>query len=54
MKLVFTPEEVKAMLLATVNQDFATNFNEVTFDGYYPFKTVTFEVAELEVVEVVS
>ena len=54
MKLVLTPEEVRAILLAKVNQDFSTNFNEVTFDGYSPFKTATFEVAEPEVMEVGS
>lgn len=54
MKLVLTPEEVKAILLAKVNQDFATNFNEVTFDGYCHFRTATLEVAEPEVMEVGS
>ena len=61
MKLVLTPEEVKQILLAKVNQDFSTNFIEVTFDGYFievtfdgyfPLKTATFEVAEPEVMEV--
>lgn len=48
MKLVLTPEEVKTILLAKVNQDFATVFNDVSFDGYSPFKTATFEVIEPE------
>ena len=54
MKLVLTPEEVRAILLAKVNQDFSTNFSQVTFDGYSPFKTATFEVAKPEVLEVGS
>lgn len=51
MKLVLTSEEVKQILLAKVNQDFSADFNQVTFDGYSPFKTATFEVAEPEVME---
>jgi hypothetical protein len=54
MKLVLTPEEVKAILLAKVNQDFSTNFNEVTFYSYSLFRTATLEVVEPEVMEVGS
>ncbi len=52
MKLVLTNEEVKQIILATVNRDFVTNFNDVTFEGYSPFKTATLEFVKPEVKEV--
>ena len=48
MKLIYTCEEVSQILLDHVNQDFGTQFNTVTFDGYSAFKTATFEMIDPE------
>jgi len=48
MKLVLEPKEIEQILLDKVNKDFATNFNKVTFGGYYTPQAATFETAEPE------
>jgi len=42
MKLVLTTEEVKALLIAKINKEFKTDFNDVTFNGYSQFHEATF------------
>ena len=46
MKIILTNAEVKTIVLDYVNQTFVASFNEVTFDGYSPFKTATLETVE--------
>lgn len=41
MKIILTNTEVKEILIGYVNEMFVASFNEVTFDGYSPFKTAT-------------
>ena len=45
MKIILDFEEVKALVLARINADFVTSFDEVIFDGYSQFKTATVCVA---------
>lgn len=45
MKIILDFEEVKALVLARINADFVTSFDEVSFDGYSQFKTATVCVA---------
>lgn len=54
MKLILTVDEVKTILLRQINQEFATDFNEVTFGGYSIFTDATFEVVEPQINEVQS
>lgn len=41
MKIILDFEEVKTIVLARINADFVTSFDEVIFDGYSQFKTAT-------------
>jgi hypothetical protein len=43
MKIILSREEVEAILLERVNQDFSACFNTVTFDGYRAFDAATIE-----------
>ena len=51
MKVIYTLDEVKQILLGYTNARFETEFDSVEFDGYSTFRTATLEVAEKPKVE---
>ena len=53
MKIIYTPDEVKQILLDYTNARFDTEFDSVELDGYGygTFRTATLEVAEKPKVE---